>query len=236
MVVEEGVPAVLAGTELLEQEKSVFQHEEVLGPWKISALSEQPQPEYGSVFRQRRSTVALSSMESLKRLMHVINILSAGSLTSQQMVLNSPCLTYIKNWLVQIRRSLFWTTVAVKKVNDITRLQALIDKKKVVVTKASIRDAEGIECLPNEEIFAELARMGYEKPSTKLTFYKAFFSSQYKFLIHTILQYVNAAGVAAEWVVSASDDVNAVVQEQSIPSPTPPTLPPQLSQDIPSTS
>nr|GEW38055.1 hypothetical protein [Tanacetum cinerariifolium] len=30
--------------------------------------------------------------------------------------------------------------------------------------------------------------MGYEKPSTKLTFYKAFFSSQWKFLIHTILQ------------------------------------------------
>nr|GEX82462.1 putative ribonuclease H-like domain-containing protein [Tanacetum cinerariifolium] len=33
-------------------------------------------------------------------------------------------------------------------------------------------DADGIDCLPNEEIFTELARMGYEKPSTKLTFYK----------------------------------------------------------------
>nr|GFA41118.1 hypothetical protein [Tanacetum cinerariifolium] len=77
----------------------------------------------------------------------------------------------------------FWTTVVVKKVNDVIRLQALVDKKKVVVTKAMIRaalcldDAEGVECLPNKEIFAELARMGYEKPSTKLTFYKAFFSS-----------------------------------------------------------
>nr|GFA00020.1 hypothetical protein [Tanacetum cinerariifolium] len=64
------------------------------------------------------------------------------------------------------------------------RLQALADKKKVVITEASIRDSlclanvEGIECLSNEEIFAELSRMGYEKPSTKLTFYKAFFSSQ----------------------------------------------------------
>nr|GEU31205.1 hypothetical protein [Tanacetum cinerariifolium] len=48
------------------------------------------------------------------------------------------------------------------------------------------------DCLPNEEIFAELARMGYEKPSTKLTFYKAFFSSQWKFLIHTILQSMSA--------------------------------------------
>nr|GEW24727.1 hypothetical protein [Tanacetum cinerariifolium] len=46
--------------------------------------------------------------------------------------------------------------------------------------------------LPNEEIFTVLAQMGYEKPSTKLTFYKAFFSSQWKFLIHTILQSLSA--------------------------------------------
>nr|GEV61785.1 hypothetical protein [Tanacetum cinerariifolium] len=92
----------------------------------------------------------------------------------------------------------FWSSVDVKKVNDVMRLQALVDKKKVVITKATLRDAlrlddaEGIECLPNEEIFTELARMGYEKPSTKLTFYKAFFSSQWKFLIHTILQCMSA--------------------------------------------
>nr|GEY08822.1 hypothetical protein [Tanacetum cinerariifolium] len=92
----------------------------------------------------------------------------------------------------------FWTTVAVKKVNDVIRLQALVDKKKVVVMEATIRDAlclddaEGVECHPNEEIFAKLAKMGYEKPYTKLTFYKAFFSSQWKFLIHTILQCMSA--------------------------------------------
>nr|GEV61173.1 hypothetical protein [Tanacetum cinerariifolium] len=92
----------------------------------------------------------------------------------------------------------FWTTVVVKKVNDVTRMQALVDKKKVVITEATIRDAlrlddaEGVEFLPNEEIFAELARKGYEKLSTKLTFYKAFFSSQWKFLIHTILQRMGA--------------------------------------------
>nr|GEW61887.1 hypothetical protein [Tanacetum cinerariifolium] len=77
-------------------------------------------------------------------------------------------------------------------------MQALVDKKKVIITKATIRDAlrldevEGIDYLPNEEIFAELSRMGYEKPSTKLTFYKAFFSPQWKFLIHTILQCMSA--------------------------------------------
>nr|GFA15607.1 hypothetical protein [Tanacetum cinerariifolium] len=91
-----------------------------------------------------------------------------------------------------------WNTVTIKQSNDFTRLQALVDKKKVVVTEAAIRDAlhlddaEGVDCLPNEEIFTELARMGYEKPSTKLTFYKAFFSSQWKFFIHIILQSMSA--------------------------------------------
>nr|GEY33465.1 hypothetical protein [Tanacetum cinerariifolium] len=92
----------------------------------------------------------------------------------------------------------FWNTVAIKQVNDVTRLQALVDKKRVVVTEAAIRevlrldDAEGVDCLPNEGIFIELARMGYEKPSTKLMFYKAFFSSQWKFFIHTILQSISS--------------------------------------------
>nr|GEW01476.1 uncharacterized mitochondrial protein AtMg00810-like [Tanacetum cinerariifolium] len=49
-------------------------------------------------------------------------------------------------------------------------LQALVDKKMVMITKAAIRDAlrlndaDGVDCLPNEEIFAELARMGVETP------------------------------------------------------------------------
>nr|GEW96484.1 hypothetical protein [Tanacetum cinerariifolium] len=74
-------------------------------------------------------------------------------------------------------------------------MEAQSNKKKVIITEATIRDAlrlddaEGVECLPNEEIFAELAKMGYEKPSTKLTFYKAFFSSQWKFFDshHTLI-------------------------------------------------
>nr|GEX20269.1 ribonuclease H-like domain-containing protein [Tanacetum cinerariifolium] len=85
-------------------------------------------------------------------------------------------------------------TLKIKTINDNVRLQALIDGKKVVITEASIRhdlklnDAEGTSCLPNAVIFEELARMGYAKISEKLTFYKAFFLSQWKFFIHTILQ------------------------------------------------
>nr|GEZ28012.1 hypothetical protein [Tanacetum cinerariifolium] len=153
----------------------------------------------------------------------------------------------------------FWNTVVVKQSNDITRLQALVDRKKVVITEATIRDVlrlddvEGVDCLPNEEIFAELARMGYEKPSTKLTFYKAFVLSQWKFLIHKILQSMSAkrtswnefssamASAVQDNVDDAAQGANTAVlgddvQDQSIPSPTQLTLPPQQPQDLPSTS
>nr|GEX36077.1 hypothetical protein [Tanacetum cinerariifolium] len=92
----------------------------------------------------------------------------------------------------------FWNTAVVKHSGDVTRLQALVDKKRIVITEEvvpeilQLNDAEGVICLPNDEIFAGLARMGYEKPSTKLTFYKAFFSTQWKFLIHTILHSLSA--------------------------------------------
>nr|GEY23422.1 hypothetical protein [Tanacetum cinerariifolium] len=78
----------------------------------------------------------------------------------------------------------FWSSVSIKKANDVVRIQSLIDRKKVFITKDTVHqalcldDAESIDCLPNEEIFTELARMGYKKPSTKLTFYKSFFSTQ----------------------------------------------------------
>nr|GFA16715.1 hypothetical protein [Tanacetum cinerariifolium] len=106
-----------------------------------------------------------------------------------------------------------------QKTNDAVILQALIDRKMMIITEDTVRqalrlddtesidclpndeifaelatigkmmiitedtvrqalrldDTESIDCLPNDEIFAELATIGYEKPSTKLTFYKAFF-------------------------------------------------------------
>nr|GEW01533.1 ribonuclease H-like domain-containing protein [Tanacetum cinerariifolium] len=56
----------------------------------------------------------------------------------------------------------------------------------------SIDDEEGTSCLANDDIFTGLANMGYEKMYDKLTFYKEFFSLQWKFLIHTILQCLSA--------------------------------------------
>ncbi|GJW77512.1 putative ribonuclease H-like domain-containing protein [Tanacetum coccineum] len=96
----------------------------------------------------------------------------------------------------------FWATTKAKMVNGERQLQALIDKKKVIITELSIisdlhfEDAGGTDCLPTATIFEELARMGYEKPSQRLTFYKAFFSPQWKFLIHTITQCLSAKTTA----------------------------------------
>nr|GEX47881.1 putative reverse transcriptase domain-containing protein [Tanacetum cinerariifolium] len=60
----------------------------------------------------------------------------------------------------------FWNSVSVKRSGDVTRLQALVDKKKIVISEAVIReiiqlnDAEGVVCFPNEEIFTGLALIG----------------------------------------------------------------------------
>nr|GEV80078.1 hypothetical protein [Tanacetum cinerariifolium] len=100
-------------------------------------------------------------------------------------------------------------------VNDVARLQALVDKKKVIITEATIQyalrlnDPKSIDCLPNEEIFTDLSRMGYEKPSTKLTFYKAFFLPQWKFLIHTILQCLSVKRTS--WNKFSSSMASAVI-------------------------
>nr|GFC08790.1 hypothetical protein [Tanacetum cinerariifolium] len=93
-------------------------------------------------------------------------------------------------------------TSKAKNVNGEAQLQDLVDGKKVIITESTIRidvqleDAEGVDCLPNAAIFKHLTLMGYEKLSEKLTFYKAFFSPQWKFLIHTILQCISAKTTA----------------------------------------
>ncbi|GKB52284.1 hypothetical protein Tco_0903037, partial [Tanacetum coccineum] len=55
-----------------------------------------------------------------------------------------------------------------KIVNRERQIQALVDKKKLIITETSIRsdlkldDAEGIDCLPTASIFTKLERMGHE--------------------------------------------------------------------------
>nr|GEU62794.1 hypothetical protein [Tanacetum cinerariifolium] len=125
--------------------------------------------------------------------------------------------------------------------------------------------AKGVECLPNEEIFVELARMGIcvqrGRRGMSLVPLCHLLSSAYPQVENLTFQKtplfegmivehqvgegatevnvkdVSTAGVAAEGVASVVDDeVPAAIDEPSIPSHTPPTPPPQPSQDQPSTS
>ncbi|GJT58929.1 putative ribonuclease H-like domain-containing protein [Tanacetum coccineum] len=109
----------------------------------------------------------------------------------------------------------FWTSAKVKTVTGERQIQALVDKKKVIISETSIRsdlkldDAEGTDCLPTATIFAELERTGYENLTQKLTFYKAYFSSQWKFLIHTILQCLSAK--TTSWNEFSSTMASAII-------------------------
>nr|GEZ02943.1 ribonuclease H-like domain, reverse transcriptase, RNA-dependent DNA polymerase [Tanacetum cinerariifolium] len=95
------------------------------------------------------------------------------------------------------------------------KIQALVDGKRVNIKESSIRhtlrldDAEGTSYLTNIEIFEGLAKIGYEKPYDKLTFYKAFFSPQWKFLIHTILQCLSAK--TTSWNEFSSTMASAII-------------------------
>nr|GEU34403.1 putative ribonuclease H-like domain-containing protein [Tanacetum cinerariifolium] len=72
----------------------------------------------------------------------------------------------------------FWNTVSSKIVNSIKQIHAVVDGKDVVISESLVRinllfdDEDGITCLTNDEIFENLALMGYEPLSTKLTFQK----------------------------------------------------------------
>ncbi|GJU61520.1 hypothetical protein Tco_1243355 [Tanacetum coccineum] len=108
-----------------------------------------------------------------------------------------------------------WATVKAKTINEEVQLQALVDGKKIIITESTVRrdlqleDAEGVYCLPNATIFEQLALMRYEQVSQKLTFYKAFFSQQWKFLIHTILQCLSAKTIA--WNKFSSTMASAII-------------------------
>nr|GEU96802.1 xylulose kinase-1 [Tanacetum cinerariifolium] len=62
----------------------------------------------------------------------IINFLNASSIRYALTVNPNIYVSCIKQ---------FWTSVSVKKVNYVTRLQALVDKKRVIITEATIRDA-----------------------------------------------------------------------------------------------
>ncbi|GJS30247.1 putative ribonuclease H-like domain-containing protein, partial [Tanacetum coccineum] len=84
----------------------------------------------------------------------------------------------------------FWNTACVKTINSKKQIRPNVDGKDVVVSESLVRrdlhlnDEDGTACLTTNEIFKNLALMGYEPASDKLTFYKGLFSPQWKECIH----------------------------------------------------
>ncbi|GJV88419.1 hypothetical protein Tco_1532357 [Tanacetum coccineum] len=72
----------------------------------------------------------------------------------------------------------FWNTATSKTVNLVKQIHAIVDGKVVVISESLVRsdllfnDEDGIACLTNDKFFENLALMGYEQQSTKLTFQK----------------------------------------------------------------
>ncbi|GJZ11979.1 hypothetical protein Tco_0546738 [Tanacetum coccineum] len=88
-----------------------------------------------------------------------------------------------------------WATAKVKTINEERQIQALVDKKKVIVTETSTRhdlkldDAEGTDCLSNDVIFEQLSKMGtmasaiiYLATNQKFNFSKYIFDNMVKHL------------------------------------------------------
>nr|GEU40273.1 putative ribonuclease H-like domain-containing protein [Tanacetum cinerariifolium] len=123
-------------------------------------------------------------IEENARFHEIVDFLSRSSIFYALTVSPNVCTSFIEQ---------FWKTATFKTINNISQINAKVVVESVVITKASIRsdlifnDVDGIDCLTNEAIFENLALMGYEGDLTKLTFQKALFSPQWKFLIHTII-------------------------------------------------
>ncbi|GJX61521.1 putative ribonuclease H-like domain-containing protein [Tanacetum coccineum] len=130
---------------------------------------------------KKKTVVANSTTE--------VEYVAASSCCGQVLWIQNQLLDYEYNFMhtkIFIDNNIYWRG---QNYQWEVQLHALVDGKKIIISEASMRrvlkleDEEGIDCLPNSTIFEQLALMGYEKISQKLTFYKS-----WKFLIHTILQ------------------------------------------------
>nr|GFB06642.1 hypothetical protein [Tanacetum cinerariifolium] len=108
----------------------------------------------------------------------------------------------------------------------VTGLQALVDKKKIVISEGVIHeilqldDVEGVVCLPNEESFTGLAQMGYEKPVETPLFEGM----------------LTARQPAEEGLADEKVQVDAAVQENVTEDVSYDAIPSPPSHDIPSPS
>ncbi|GJS80845.1 hypothetical protein Tco_0747386 [Tanacetum coccineum] len=129
----------------------------------------------------------------------------------------------------------FWQTATAKTLaNGTLELHATIDTIVYTITEASIRnklqlaDASGITMLPNNEIFEGMGHMGYPTDGS-FTFWKSFFTPQWRFLVHHILHCISSK--SGGWDQFGSNIATALIclSTGRVP-PTPPTTQPIPSE------
>nr|GEV48825.1 reverse transcriptase domain-containing protein [Tanacetum cinerariifolium] len=126
-------------------------------PFKLEAYKH---INYADASLDRKSIIGVAFLEKpieSEGLEQIINFLNANTIKYALTVNHTIYTSYIKQ---------FWATAKVKTVNGEEQIQALVDKKKVIITETSVRsdihleDAEGTECLPTATLFKQLTLMG----------------------------------------------------------------------------
>ncbi|GKC10433.1 hypothetical protein Tco_1007215 [Tanacetum coccineum] len=126
----------------------------------------------------------------------VINFLTRSHICHALTKKPDVCVSFIKQ---------FWRSAEVTTAeNGEVKITATINGHSMTITEASLRrhlkldDQDGINYVPNSEIFKQLTLMGYHTDSDKLNFQKGAFSPQWRFLIHNILHCLSLKKTAWE--------------------------------------
>nr|GEW74304.1 synaptobrevin, longin-like domain protein [Tanacetum cinerariifolium] len=122
--------------------------------------------------------------------------------------------------------------IRVKTTNLETKILATADGKPRTISESSLwrhlklNDEEGLSYLPNTKIFENLSLMGYNiLPNQRFTFQKGQFSHQWKFLIHTIMQFLSpkstgfnefSSNIATALVCLATNKMAAKIKDQDL--------------------
>nr|GEV58949.1 hypothetical protein [Tanacetum cinerariifolium] len=190
-----------------ERKMEKIEKDKVIRIGKIKSQSPRSSKVNPGKVKVKPGNVARSSMKSMKRNLPD-QMVSGKDSSNPLMADNLPKIVWYSTHHVALMKSLLVQkqTALCKDESNPFIVDSLLKTLWLIVTAVSLKS---IDCLPNEEIFTELSTMGYEKPSTKLTFYKAFFSPQWKFLIHTILKCMSAKRTS--WNEFSSSMASAVI-------------------------
>ncbi|GJR99224.1 hypothetical protein Tco_0315733 [Tanacetum coccineum] len=158
----------------------------------------------------------------------IVDFLNASTIWYSLTISPTIYVSYIKQ---------FWATAKFKIVNNETQIHAKVDCKTIVMSESSVRsnihfnDEDGVTSLTNSKILENLALMGYEIVFDKLTFQKAFFSPQWKYLIHGQLLQDLLSWVLAMLVPQVVEGEGS--RQPFEPQPPPSTAPPSQEEQVP---